>query len=118
MVTDAVSQLASWGGLIMGAVAVIPRMMAVLSRKRESDTKGEISRFETILTAQESQLKDCKSECEKIEVELLQERAERIRERDYFLRQMAESTRRLNDCEGMLRRKGVTDDRKMRRTAG
>lgn len=99
----------------MGAAAWLPKLLAVITRSRQLNVTSEISRFETILKAQDGQLEDCREECAACHAELKVERNERVREREHFFEQIARTNRRVNECEGILHRMGWQDQRSVRR---
>ena len=100
----------------MGFVAVLPRLAAIITRKHQFDAQGEITRFEAIMRAQDARLAEAEAECQRCENELRQERADRLREREYFFRQIAATNERINECHGIMRRMGWIEPRKEPRT--
>lgn len=117
MATELVDYVVTAGGL-MGALAWMPRLLAVITKRKELDAKGSIDRFEVIMKAQDERLEDCLKDCETCQAELKQERTERVREREYFFRQIAETNARVNECHGILRRLGWKEPRQKKRAAG
>lgn len=103
-------------GLIISLAATLPKLLAVLTRRRQVDVTSEISRFEAILKAQDGQLEDAEGEIKECQDSLKAEKSDRIREREYFFRQVAACNARVNECEGILRRMGWKEQRKARRT--
>ncbi len=101
--------------MLMGFVAVVPKMIAVVTRRKQVDATSEINRFEVIMKAQDARLVDCEQECKQCEDKLRIERNDWIREREYFFRQIAHINSRVYECEGVLRRMGWKDERKISR---
>ena len=53
-----VGEYAGIVGLLVSLAAVAPKLLAVMTRRKQIDVQGEINRFEVILKAQDSQIKE------------------------------------------------------------
>lgn len=99
----------------MGVVALFPRILAVMSKRREAGMQVEISRFESILKAQDKLLTGSREECVALERELAKERRGRSEDRQNYMEQISRLHREVYECRGMLKRSGWKDPRQERR---